>query len=478
MELNMEIKGKFGVEIYNKDGNLDRKIENHNTVSKLAIRQIKRWLDRNEYVNLDIDLPRGFRDSIMCAGEMRRISVFKDIRITRDDEGGDSPDYPIGNALDNSDETYFSYWNSRDGWRAWSIRFKEPVNLKGFGILKNYDSSSSWHGGKVDSFSIKFDGLKVENAGTSEYNSGEYIAGRTKYNNHRFYKKDDSEHYIFSNHDETKWQMSTSLGGDAAYETNTTVLPEHPWTSTWSIVNGDALAPTLTEGNDHFRNTYITEGNELVLTDDIVEGREFGIWWRDHQMDDYDKNSERYMGKYAYRMRTFESVEDLYNEGSHAHPKWYGYIPDIKEVGFTMYSNGNSDHQHYDYRYDFYEAVPHPQNPYALKLGTDDGTILPLSDTNTELGAFESGMEWKCHTVEQQNGFVVRYSRALQPEDANGVTFKEIGLFMNADGHLPHKMTEPRLENADDLFARAFFSEPWSKTEDQTATIYYEITVN
>ena len=474
----MEIKGIFGVEIYNKDGSLDKKMENHNTVTTLAIRQVKRWLDRDEFVNIDIDLPRGFRDSIMCAGEMRRISVFDGVEITRDDESGDTPGYPIGNALDNNDQTYYSYWNSRDDWRYQSIRFKEPIHLKGFGLLRNYDSSSYWHGGKVDSFGIKFDGLSVANAGTSAYNNNEYIVGRTLYNNHKFYKKDIDEHYVFADATETKWQMSTSLGGTVDYETNTSVLPANPWDSTWGIVNGDALAPAVTEGNDSFRNTYITKGDEFVYTDSRAESREFGIWWRDHQNDDYDKTSNRYMGKYAYRMRTFESVEGLYDDSSHAKPTWYGYIPNVKEINFAMYSNVNSDHQHYEYRYDFYEAVPHPQNPYALKLGTDDGSILPLSNTNTDLGAFSPGMEWKCHTVSQQSGFTIRYSRALQPEDANGVTFKEIGLFMNADGHLPYKMTEPRLENADDLFARAFFPEPWSKTEDQTATIYYEITVN
>ena len=118
----------------------------------------------------------------------------------------------------------------------------------------------------------------------------------------------------------------------------------------------------------------------------------------------------------------------------------------------------------------------HPQNPYALKLGTDDGSILPVGVTNTALGAYSSSMQWKCDSV-SQNSYTVRFSRRLLPEEANGITFKEIGLFMNADGHLVANRTEPTLTNATDLFARAVFSSSWSKTADQTAIIYYDISV-
>ena len=474
----MEIKGKFGVEICDCDGHLVKKIEYHNTVTKLGIRQIKRWLDRNETVNQHPRGPRPFGDHIVCAGDMARIAVADGMEILRDDESGDTPDYPIMNMFDTNEGTRYQFWNSRDGWRSRVIRLKKEINLKGFSFLRNYDSNSTWHGHNVANVAIRTVGCSVSGAGSSEYNSTEYSRSRTDYNNHRYYKKYHEDYYIYADSTESKWVMSSSLGGDAAYETSDQTFPANPWEGTWVVVNGTANPPVVTYGNSSYRRPYICLADEELNTSDQDSSRQMSFTFRDHQVDDWDKTSERYMGKYPYAMRTFESVRDLYHEDGYMHPQWYGYIPDVQDIAISLYCNDNGDYTHYWMEMDIYEAVPHPQNPYALKLGTDDGTILPLDSTNEGLGAFAAGMEWKCDSVDQTTGFTVRYSRNLLPEEANNITFKEIGLFMNADGHLPYAMSEPLLENANELFARAIFDDPWSKTEDQTATIYYEITVN
>ena len=475
----MEIKGIFGVEICDGSGKVVKKIENSNTVTNLAIRQVKRWLDREEFINVEADRPKTFGTHIMCAGDMAKICILEDIDITRDTESGDTSLRPIKNMFDIDDNTVYQFWLDRDSWRGQSFRLKEPIHLKGFGFLRSYDSSSYWHGHRIANFGVKLDGCTVSGAGSTDYNSAEYVRGKDLYNGHEYYTTDSRDHFIFVSSDGTKWQMSTSLGGDVAYETVTTELPEHPWNGTWGLVNGSANAPSVTEGNGYFRRPYICLADEFQTpTSDYNSTRQMSFLYRDHQMDDGDPSSDRYIGKYSYTSRTFESVDNLYHEDGYMHPQWYGYIPYVKELETTMYTNGNGDCTQYWYEMDIYKAIPHPQNPYALKLGTDDGTVLPLSESNTDLGSFAENMEWKCDSVEQTTGFTVRYSRSLKPEDANGVVFKEIGLFMNADGHLPHAMSEPRLENATELFARSIFDEPWSKTEDQTATIYYEITVN
>ena len=474
----MEIKGKFGVEIKDLHGNILKTVESSNTVVNAGIKQIRRWLDRNNCIDTGDDGGLKFGSNIVCAGEMSKVYIVDGIEITRDDESDDSPSLPMRFMFDNSEDSYSQFWESRDAWRVQSFRLKDGIDLKGIGFLRNYSSASYWHGHIVSGLGVKLTGCTISNAGTTVYNNNEYLRSRDFFNEKKYYKAEGIEAYIYVDSSHSKWIMSTSLGGSADYETTDSRLPEHPWEGTWGIVGGAVNIPVVEVGTGSYRRPYLTTGNEYINTSSTENCRQLGFWLRDHQTDDWNRSDDRWVGKWQYITRTFESIPDIYTEPDMIKPRLYGYIPDVKEFAISYKCSDSSDYTHYIRSMDFFKAVPHPQNPYALKLGVDNGTILPLDVTNTSLGNFVDGMEWKCDNVSQTDGFTVRYSRALRPDEANGIEFREIGLFMNADGHLPHKLTEPTLENADDLFARTIFDQPWTKTPDKTATIYYEITVN
>lgn len=464
----MEINGRFGVEIKDKFGNLVRKIENSNTVSNLGILQMKRWLDRNEYVAAVPD-NRNYREPSYCAGEFRRVCLLPKITVLECTENENPYSYPIQNAFDGQDVTMWHYWHDMNAWQYLTVKFGEPINLKGFGINMSAGWSQYQDGHTCSTVFVKTEGASSSGAGTSAYNSVEWLRARGTYNGKKYYKQDGASYYMFSNADNTKWQMAASLGGTVMYQTTTSSWVENPWGLTWETQGGAANPPTVTEGTSSWRYPHYKDAaqNQNLLGADGTTGRQMVLWDPDVGYNGDTKN---------YRMRTFEGVEGLYTASQS--PMWYGYIPFVTQFRIADYCDDKGDKYHNTYAIDFYEALMHPQNPYALKLGTDDGTILPLAASNTALGAYSAGMQWKCHTVTQPTGYTVRFSRALTGDEANGVTFKEIGLYMNADGHLESRTSEPKLANATELFARSIFSSPWSKTADQTATIYYEITVS
>ena len=478
MSNTINIGGHFGVEIKDKNGNIVDRQESHNIVVNGGVKQIKRWLDRPEYVNNPTDYYHGKRNVPYFAGEERRITILAEADFTDGQwHDNDATGYGIDKMFDGNPVTYCYHWLSANSTEHLYIYLNEGLNLKKMGLV---GSSRPDHWGNACSkeyTNIRQECYGVQDAGTTEYNDYNYVRMDSDYNDNPAYKFIGSERYLFTDATKTKWQLSTSLGGAADYETNEATLPATPADGTWVIVNGSIPEPTVTNQNGpnssaNWQYPMLRKGGEEMNSTNEL--------YRRHFCDDpdynewYNTSASNYKGKNGYQTWSFEGIEELDSNYT-----WYGFIPHVKDIRFSTYCHNwsSADRNEYIMEMHLYEAIMHPQNPYALKLGTDDGTILPLNADNTELGAFVNGMKWKVESV-SQNGYTVRFTKTFGLDEANDITFKEIGLFGNFDGHLMNKRTEPNLNNAEDLFARSIFDTPWSKTSDQTATIYYEIGVN
>jgi hypothetical protein len=477
----MEIKGSFGVEMKNRRGEVERIARAPNTVVNAGALQVKRWLDRNEIVSAVPNYSR-WRDGVVCAGELRRIVVAPKTSFPH--AGGEywwdsTSTYLEANAFDGYNTTMFYSWMNADLNNYWWIDFDEPLHLKGLGMIWQGDNNSQIDGSMSFGVMFKYDGFTVASASTTAYNGAEYLREFQDCNGHAAYKLESQSRYMFVNEAGTKWVLATALGGTADYQTTGTTLPTMPSLGTWEYQGGNGPnAPTVTRGTTLWRTPgYAPDAqkNGAPVTRWASSLDETGIAGRASGGEPADVVTAQ--GSLKYRMTTFEAARGLFPNitGGANNFGWYGYIPYVRQLKLRAYCNANEDENFRIPEFHIYEAAPHPQNPYALKLGTDDTAP---DGSQTDLVAASSGMAWKCESVAQLDGtYTIRFSKTLDPDTANGVTFKEIGLFGNLDGHLPHKTSEPLLANASGLFARAVFDEPWSKASDQTATIYYDIMV-
>lgn len=465
-KMEISINGKFCVEIRDKNANVIKKIETPNMIVDGGLKQIARWLNRDEYVNNPVYNAR-WKNVKYCFGEARSIVVNSDgttITSTTDND----PQFMLdGNELSCAKTD----WQTNNA-RVRTLKFPESIHLKGFAFYA--DVGRSWSGyydqWQNSSLKVKTEGITVDGAGTTACNSNNYKRIMNLRNGMQVYKKYNESYYVFVNDGKTEWHLSTSLGGSPIYKTTNVVLVEKPCLGTWTNVgcSGASPVPSFIDGVVPYQYPVYPKSNFEPNEEDRLFSSFIGQDW---EYTSNDVNAANSYGLAPFNTVTFENIEELFSGGG-----VYGYIPYVTEIVFTdaVYaSTYYGQHRNYIYELVILEALPHPQNPYALKLGTGD-TI--TTENMVGLNSVVSSAAWKVDTVEK-NGFTVSYKKVLGLDEANGVLFKEIGLFGNFDGHLPHKLTEPKLENAENLFARALFSEPWEKTADQTALIYYEITV-
>jgi hypothetical protein len=371
-------------------------------------------------------------------------------------------------AFDLGYNSCMAFWNDADTSQYLDIKFKEPIDISQIDICWQQGADAYSMGGVQNMVSYQPDALTSAGADNTVFNGTEFLAGYTDYNDRPYYKMVDVEAYVFVDSAKTKWCMATSLGGEIVYYTNNTSLPVYPWSGTWVAVSG--TAPTVTERCANYYIPYIKyEGRRPDSGD-----RRFNFCHNDQWRKSGTPADANYVGKTQLKTLRFESPKNIFNTKNGV----YGYLPRVKVLRFQMYSNTNSDSNHYIYSMDIWEPVLHPHNPFVLKLGSDDGTILPLANSNTGLGAAVSEMAWRCDSVVQPSGtYTVRFNKNLGVSEANGITFKEIGLFMDSDAHEPTQFIEPALSYANDMFARSIFSSAWTKPEGSAVNIFYEITV-
>jgi hypothetical protein len=484
----MQLKGTFGVELYENE----QMVGSHrapNTVVTQGLRQIGRWLSRQEFPDLSTPQTGNFR---LTFGEHSQIyTVNNEFPYPGEWEYGIT-----GSAHDYSTWTADRNLRGSSDTDSYITRFERPLDIISLGLIirGNHDDNNNGatsRAGRDDRIYIRVNGHTVTGAGDTNYN-GSYETRFEKYNSKYSYRKYGSNYHLFATASGT-WRFSDSLGGAAAYETSDT--PDRPHGGTWGLGSASGPVPNVTRGSGTnrpplFPNSVDPSGNMYIYYNTTHGGSEkwkkFQWWMVDENYAVQNPSDANWYGKWQYQFLDFRAPYDTYAdddtnpdaETSHKN-RMYGHLQEVEEL--VMYSQNQNSYNNwcYPYRIDIYQPNMHPQNPYALKLGTDDGTILPLASGNIALGAYSSGMEWKCSSVVQPSGqYKVRFIKELDPDDGNGITFKEIGLFGNLDGHFGKDMGEPTIDNADGLFARAIFDTPWSKTATQHAILYYEIEVS
>ena len=466
--MELDIKGRFGVEIRDKrTGELTKRIESPNTITNYGIRQMALWLSRQQFPDSPLTGVQG--QATLLWDEFKRITI-SDAGLHADPGSATPVEYIFSNDEGTKQEFVRTANGTPEHWLK--FEFAHPVNIKGISVLGSYSSDEEygWQTigyGAANTMMIKYSGIEASGTGSPVFD-GQYITTFSQHNDATCYKHKTVEAYMFATSSGT-WNLASSIDGDPAYETSDMV--DNPYDGTWIVASGESPAPVITKG---VHSSWVSPF--LKKRDDASRRVLPWITFCETTNISADKNSATWRGQNAI-FRTFEGSYKGYPN----YNKFYGFLPEVE--GLSFYTQAGWDHGSNScharlYRVDVYEANMHPQNPYAIKLGTDDGSILPLASGNISLGAQTTGAEWKCNSAVQPSGYTVRFLRGIDSDEVNGVTFKEIGLFMNASGHLVNVMSEPTLENANELFARAIFDTPWSKTIYDSVTIYYEITVS
>ena len=135
----------------------------------------------------------------------------------------------------------------------------------------------------------------------------------------------------------------------------------------------------------------------------------------------------------------------------------------------TKYINTWSDL--YIYGIWFLEANDYPNTPSVIGLGT--GTNTPaITDTTLQTESIRKFV--RSHKTVADNQ--VKYSMRLNYDEGNGVTYNEVGLFVNptAGGYIG---LDHQASYCTNMFARGLFSSPWSKTTADLIDIDYTLTL-
>lgn len=462
MELN--ISGRFGVEIRDAaTQQLLRTREVPNTISVDGIRQIALWLGRQQFPDNPVDSRQGY--ATLVWDEFKRITMVDDNLIE-----DPSSDVVLTGVFDNSEITFtqnYRAYNNASFCAAYE--FANPVDLKGLNFICAWSGNSNEPShndrGGVNHLFVKYAGVNMSGAGDDFVNC-DYVTRFEEHNGEKSYLS-PSGYYMFATASGT-WRISDTIDGSAIYESD---IASTPYSGTWHAESGTEPAPSGHKGTSQWVAPFLADRSN-------TGGRTLN--WNGSATYDFtsdDKNNSLWRGKAAQ----FLSFEGNINQFP-AYHKLYGFLPEVEGIKLWSRSGYPTDGSWGGYfrifTIDVYAANMHPQNPYALKLGSDDGSLLPLASGNAGLGAFVSGMEWKCTGIVQPSGYTVRFFKTLNATEANGVEFNEIGLFMNASGHLASYLAEPTLANATNLFARGIFDSGWTKDSSQSATIYYDITVS
>jgi hypothetical protein len=482
----MELKGTFTAQVYEGEDMVSEHIA-HNTVMTQGLEQIIRWLSRQQFPD-EGDFSFGATRQVI--GEKRQIYLGQNYDGWELNSSLNLSDWDNEKGFPLDFDTLYSDYNHlprNHGTDTYLIQFKEPIDIIGLGLaMRGY---GGYHDINIQgpAFYIRLNGFVTAGSGDSQYNKT-YETRFVSHNDKYTYKSSSSEHYVYAN-PSGQYVISTSIDGASQYET--TNSPKYPWDGIWTATGAPGPAPTFTKGTGINRTPIFTNvvngsnGDLRVL--ESTERRYFNFTNYEPTFDSIYKSDPNWTGDgRVYKIFDFRGPQQLETSGDNGENpavtlSEYGFLREVDTFYFYAYTNqgdGNGYQNIYPYRMDFYVPEMHPQNPYALKLGTDDGTILPLASGNMSLGAFSAGMEWKVDSVVQPSGtYKVRYTKEIPFQEGNDITFKEIGLFMNKDGHLPEEMSLPNIENANDIFSRAIFDTPWSKSESQHAVIYYELEV-
>jgi hypothetical protein len=207
-------------------------------------------------------------------------------------------------------------------------------------------------------------------------------------------------------------------------------------------------------------------------------------WYEDDQN---QNNQYRFEVEYADNIDTWVVLPDVYpalsNEGSRTKTLQYlrpfpEFAPFENVNAFRIgmkYNSGNDNV--YIYEMKFFGPSDLPQAPAVMALGT---STTAASTSDTALGA--ESLRKTISNSANPSGYIARSIMSLDLAEGNDTTFGEVGLFYAAPSGLVSPSgfywgEKQTTDNANELFSRAVFSPTWSKTNVETADIFYEITV-
>jgi len=130
-------------------------------------------------------------------------------------------------------------------------------------------------------------------------------------------------------------------------------------------------------------------------------------------------------------------------------------------------------------RWRFWTMDAQPQCPHAIAVGTDN-TTPTINDTALGAEVARGPIRGGGYSADAS---AFRWSGFIDYDDGNGVECTEAGLFFGdrwIESEEPGTTTLGPIkpEWCDQLFARALFSSPWTKTENQRAEIIYELAIS
>lgn len=193
----------------------------------------------------------------------------------------------------------------------------------------------------------------------------------------------------------------------------------------------------------------------------------------------YNNRNNNFNPYACYNVYSFESLQGfnaLYNLSSKydklsvdfCNEHMVGFIPYISEIRFykktahtTYYKQSSLD----IFGIDIFEKHSTPYNPIKIAL--------------TQTNDFNNANSWFVDTIERKGNNTIVFTKTLNTQD--GITtstgFKKIGLFGNLDGHLIGTLPKDIIIKKTNCFSSANFANPWTKTNQQTVIITYELTI-
>ena len=121
----MKINGKFDVEFLNDKGEVVRSIIQPNNITIDGIKQIKKWLDRKEYIANRVNR-HDWKNPYCYAMEQRKVAVLSGITSPYN-TWVDSATANYDLMFDLGYNSCMAFWNDRDTWQYLDIKFKEPI---------------------------------------------------------------------------------------------------------------------------------------------------------------------------------------------------------------------------------------------------------------------------------------------------------------------------------------------------------------
>ena len=196
-----------------------------------------------------------------------------------------------------------------------------------------------------------------------------------------------------------------------------------------------------------------------------------------------DANFNNYLAYSCFSFQDISEVNKLYNfidngyvyNVDFCNEQLVGFMPYVDGIRFCKTNNGSGYYNtsnNYSinrpaifYSIDVFVKTPTPYNP--IKIGL------------SENGTFNDANSWFVDNITKVGNNKVVFTKTLETTQGvtNGSGYKYIGLFGNFDGHLDGTLPADVYVKNSNCFSKAEFAIPWSKDNDQSIVITYQLTI-